>query len=83
MSLITPEAITSAVQFLQTCHSDALSVVQGRKLTVNLKRIAIMQPNVKKTSVVYAVPEAGDGRLRTLCSMNPSPCMQVDEICYN
>ena len=72
MSLVTPEEIASAVQFLQSCHSHALSAVQGRKLRVSLKGLASMQANVKKTSVIYAVPEtAGDGRLRSLCSMFP------------
>ena len=71
MSLVTPEDIESAVQFLKTCHSDALSVLQGRKLTVNLKGIASMQTNLKKTHVIYAVPEKGDGRLGTLCSKFP------------
>ena len=72
MSLVTPQEIESAVQFLKTCHSDALSVLQGRKLTVNLKGIASMQTNLKKTRVIYAVPENGDGRLATLCSTFPN-----------
>lgn len=71
MSLVTAEEIESAVQFLKTCRADALSVLQGHKLTVNLKGIASMQANLKKTNVIYAVPENGDGRLRTLCSMSP------------
>ena len=37
-------------------------------MNVSLKGIASMQKNVKKTSVIYAVPGEGDGRLRSLCS---------------
>ena len=68
MSLTTPEEVESAVNFLHTCHSEALLAVQNEKLTVSLKGIAGMQTNLKKTSVIYAVPEPGDGRLRSLCS---------------
>jgi len=68
MSLTTSEEVDSAVNFLHTCHSEALSTVQNEKLTVSLKGIASMQTNLKKTSVIYAVPEQGDGRLRSLCS---------------
>ena len=68
MSLTTPEDVDSAVNFLHTCHSEALSIIQNEKLTVSLKGIANMHRNLKKASVIYAVPEPGDGRLRSLCS---------------
>jgi len=71
MSLSTPDEINSAVQFLHSCQSDAVSTVGGQKLRVSLKGIASMQGNAKKTSVIYAVPENGDGRLRSLCSIFP------------
>ena len=71
LSLSTPEEIASAVNFLHSCHSDAYSAVQGRKVNVSLTGIASMQKNVKKTSVIYAVPQEGDGRLRSLCSNSP------------
>ena len=83
MSLVTPEEIDSAHKTLQTCRSDALSAVQGRKLTVNLKGIASMQANFRKASVIYAVPDPGDGRLQTLSSTIPIQCLEVDEICYS
>jgi len=69
LSLNTPEEITGAVNFLQSCHADVLSVVEDKKLTVSLKEIASMQTNLKKASVIYAVPEEDDGRLRSLCSI--------------
>ena len=68
MSLTTPEDVDSAVNFLHSCRSEALSILQNDKLTVSLKGIANMQRNLKKASVIYAVPEPGDGRLRSLCS---------------
>jgi hypothetical protein len=40
-------------------------------VNVSLTGIASMQKNVKKTSVIYAVPQEGDGRLRSLCSNSP------------
>lgn len=70
LSLITPEEIDSAVNFLHSCHSDVFSLVQGQKVTVSLKGIASMQGNVKKCSVIYALPDEGDGRLRSLCSIS-------------
>jgi activating signal cointegrator complex subunit 1 len=71
LSLTTPGEINSAVEFLKSCQSDALTVTQGRKINLTLRGIASMQTNIKKTSVIYAVPEEGDGRLRLLCSMYP------------
>lgn len=69
LSLVTPEEIKSAVDFLHSCHSDAFSIVQGQKVTVSLKGIASMQKNLKKTSVIYAAPDESDGQLRPLCSI--------------
>jgi hypothetical protein len=40
-----------------------------------------MQNNLKKANVIYAVPEEGDGRLRSLCSTPPKAL--VDEIYCN
>jgi hypothetical protein len=68
LSLKTPEEIESAVNFLHACRFDAVSMVQGRKLTVSMRGIASMQKNLKKASVIYATPEEGDGRLRSLSS---------------
>jgi hypothetical protein len=68
LSLKTPEDITAAVTFLQSCQSEVHSAVQGQKVTVALRGIDIMDKNVKSTSVIYAVPEEGDGRLRLLTS---------------
>src|ERR1700737_2780044 len=70
MSLTTPEEIDSAVSLLHSCHVDVLAAVRTEKLTITLKGISTMQTNIKKTSVVYAVPEEGDGRLRLLCSIS-------------
>ena len=69
LSLTTPDEINSAVAFLRTCHSDALSIIRGQKLAASLKGIASLQKNLKKASVIYAVREEGDGRLRSLCSI--------------
>ena len=77
LSLSTAEEINSAVKFLHSCHSDALTVSQGSKINVTLRGIASMQGNIKRTSVIYAVPEEGDGRLRSLCSISPD---MVDKI---
>jgi hypothetical protein len=71
MSLTTPENIAAAVQFLHSCRSDVLSIVQRQKITVRLKGIASMQNNLKKANVIYAVPEAEDGRLQSLASIYP------------
>ena len=71
LSLSTPEEIASAVNFLHSCYSDAYSEVQGQKVNVSVAGIASMQKNIKKTSVIYAVPREGDGRLRSLCSNSP------------
>jgi hypothetical protein len=81
MSLTTPEEINSAVQFLHTLRENALSVVERQKITIKLKGIASMQKNLKKANVIYAVPEEGDGRLRSLCG-TPQKAL-VDEVYYN
>jgi len=67
MSLQTPDEIDSAVQFLRSCHSAVYSLVGGQKVTVSLKGIAPMKPNLKKTRVIYAIPNEGDTRLRPMC----------------
>jgi len=67
MSLTTPDEIESAVTFLRSCRTEAYSLVEGRTVTVRLKGIASMQPNVEKTNVIYAVPDESEGRLRLLC----------------
>lgn len=69
LSLTTPDEIESAVTFLQTCRDEAVEATDGGKLTVRVKGITSMQTNIKKTSVIYAVPEEGDGRLRLLASI--------------
>src|ERR1700732_4354991 len=73
MSLPNPEDVAAAVEFLRSCHSDALATVHGRNIRVKLKGIASIATNIKKTNVIYAVPEEGDGRLRLLCSKIPPP----------
>lgn len=72
LSLKTEEEIAKALDFLTSCRADALSVTQSQKLTVSLKGIASMQNNIKKASVIYAVPQEGDGRLQLLCSTKHS-----------
>jgi hypothetical protein len=67
LSLTTQEEIESVVTFLQSCREEVRRLVNGT-LRVRLKGIASMQGNMKKTSVIYAVPEEGDGRLRLLSS---------------
>jgi AKAP7 2'5' RNA ligase-like domain len=67
LSLKTPEEIDSAVNFLHSCYFDAVSILQGRKLTVAMKGIASMQNNLRKANVIYAISEEGDGRLMSLC----------------
>ena len=71
LSLRTPEEVDSAVNMLHSCHSDVVSFLKGERMTVSLKGIASMQKNFKKASVIYAVPDEGDGRLRLLCSITP------------
>jgi len=68
LSLKTPAEIDAAVDFLHSCHAEVVAAVQAQKVTVALRGIASMQQNLKNTSVVYAVPEEGDGRLRLLSS---------------
>lgn len=67
MSLTTPEEIESAVTFLRTCHAEAYSLVGGQSVSVRMKGVASLQPNVKKTNVIYAVPDEREGKLRSLC----------------
>lgn len=71
LSLRTPDEIETAVKFLQTCQDDARRLVDNKPVRVRLRGITSMQANVKKASVIYAVPEEGDGVLRALCSMSP------------
>lgn len=71
LSLRVSDEIDTAVNFLHTCYPDAISALQGQKLTVAMKGIASMQTNLKKSSVIYAVAEEGDGRLMSLCSAAP------------
>ena len=73
LSLTTDEEIESAVTFLQTCRDEALEAIDGRKLTVRLKGITSMQTNIQRTTVIYAVPEEGDRRLRLLAGIVPPP----------
>lgn len=68
LSLKTPDEIEAAVNFLHSCHAEVLSAIQKQKVAVTLRGIASMQQNLKNTSVIYAVPEEGDGRLRFLSS---------------
>jgi hypothetical protein len=81
LTLETPEDIDSAVNFLHSCHSEVYSLVQGRKVAVALKGIASMQANVKKTNVIYAVPNEGDGRLRLLSSICPGTLFGSADLC--
>ena len=67
MSLTTQEDIESAVNFLRSCHAEAYSLIEGQSVTVRLKGVASMQPNVKKANVIYAVPDESEGKLRSLC----------------
>ena len=60
LSLKTQEDIDKAVTFLQSCP-EVYSAVQEQKITVALRGIGNMHKDVKRTSVIYAVPEEGDG----------------------
>jgi 2'-5' RNA ligase len=71
LSLKTQDDIDKAVTFLQSCQAEVCSAVQGQKVTVALRGIDNMHKDVKRTSVIYAVPEEGDGRLRVLSSYFP------------
>jgi len=68
LSLATTEEIESATTFLESCREEVVCALGERKLNVRLKGVASMETNWKQTSVVYAVPEEGDGRLRALSS---------------
>jgi hypothetical protein len=71
LSLKTQEDIDKAVTFLQSCQAEVYSAVQGQKITIAVRGIDNMHKDVKRTSVIYAVPEEGDGRLRLLSSHFP------------
>ena len=73
LSLPTPEEIERAVSFLQSWRDEVLGTVNGENLKVRMKGIASMQGNLKRTCVIYAVPEEGDGRLRLLSSTSLHP----------
>jgi hypothetical protein len=60
LSLKTQEDIDKAVTFLQSCP-EVYSAVQEQKITIALRGIGNMHKDVKRTSVIYAVPEEGDG----------------------